>query len=246
MLDKIKGIVTGGTKGIGEAITLRLLAGGATVTAIYSRDEKAAQSLIEQAGEARSRLYLNKGSISDQGFATSATREAINTMGGMNLLVNNAGITKDNLFMDMTDDQWRQVMDVNLGGTFAFTMAALKHMKTEEDKGYVVNLASISGLIGRASQANYATSKGAILGMTKLLGKRHFKDGIQFHTIVPGIIHTPMVDKMPENLRNEILAATTAQRMGTPREIATIVSAIARGDLSYTVGNVIRADGGLV
>ena len=246
MLSNLKSIVTGGTKGIGAGIATELLQKGAKVTVIYSSDEDAAKAFEENNRAHKERLWLKKGSIGNPKFIKTAIEEAHQQMGGLNLTVNNAGITKDNLFLDMTEDEWQKVIEINLGGTLETSLASINKMLQNTETSYIINLASISGLMGRASQTNYATSKGGIIGLAKLLGKKHYKNNIHIHTIVPGIIQTPMVEKMPENLKNEILSATTAKKAGTPAEIASIVCAIVSGQMTYTVGNVIRADGGLM
>lgn len=238
-------VVTGGTKGIGKSIVLEFLKRGAQVIAIYSRDYMAAEDLKGHLSqEERNRISFYKGSVEDIGFMKGLFQEIEAKFGKLNILVNNAGINRDNLFLDMEEDDWNSVMATNLKGTLNMSLFAAELMKKSTEPSYIVNISSISGVFGRAAQANYACSKGAIIGMTKLLAKKFVKDRIFVNAVVPGLIRTDMSKNISQEKIEEIVRATVLKRMGEAEEIAKTVAFLVSGDFSYVSGTCIKVDGG--
>lgn len=238
-------IVTGGTKGIGKSIVLEFLKRGAQVIAIYSKDNIVAEEMKDHLSEdERNRLFFYKGSIRDIDFIRGLFKEIEAKFGKLNVLINNAGIHRDNLFLDMEEDDWNSVMATNLKGTLNMSLFASEIMKKSTVPSYIINISSISGVFGRAGQANYACSKGAIIGMTKLLAKKFAKYSIFVNAIVPGLIRTEMMEDMPEEKIEEISNATILKRLGEPEEVAKTVLFLVSGDFSYVSGTCIKVDGG--
>src|SRR3989338_1610157 len=238
-------IVTGGTKGIGKSIVLEFLKHGAHVIAVYSKDNIAAERMKDHLSEdEQNRLFLYKGSINDVGFIKGLLKEIEAKFGRLNVLINNAGINRDNLFLDMEEDDWNSVMATNLKGTLNMSLFAAEIMKKSTEPSYIINISSISGVFGRAGQANYDCSKGAIIGMTKLLAKKFAEHSIFVNAIVPGLIRTDMMEDMPEEKIEEISNATILKRLGEPQEVAKTALFLVSGDFSYVSGACIKVDGG--
>lgn len=238
-------VVTGGTKGIGKSIVLEFLKRGAQVMAVYSRDHRAAEDLKGHLSqEERNRISFYKGSVEDRDFMRGLFQEIEAKFGNLNVLVNNAGINRDNLFLDMDEDDWNSVMATNLKGTLNMSLLAAELMKKSTEPSYIVNISSISGVFGRAAQANYACSKGAIIGMTKLLAKKFAQDRIFVNVVVPGLIRTDMSKNISQEKIEEIVRATVLKRMGEAEEIAKTVLFLVSGNFSYVSGACIKVDGG--
>ena len=238
-------IVTGGTKGIGKSIVLEFLKQKAQVIAVYSKDDISAQKMKDDLSESdRNRFFLYKGSIEDVDFLRNFFKDIEAKFGKLNVLINNAGINKDGLFLDMEEDDWNSVMATNLKGTLNMSLFASEIMKKSTGPSHIINISSISGVFGRAGQANYACSKGAIIGMTKLLAKKFAEYSIFVNAIVPGLIRTDMMEDMPEEKIEEISNATILKRFGEPEEVAKTALFLVSGDFSYVSGTCIKVDGG--
>jgi 3-oxoacyl-[acyl-carrier protein] reductase len=237
--------VTGGTRGIGKSVVLEFLKQKAQVVAVYSQDGAAAERIKENlSDDQRKRLLLCKGSIKDIGFLQGLFKDVEAKFGKLDILVNSAGINKDNLFLDMEEGDWNDVVATNVKGTLNACLLASEIMKKSTGPSYIVNISSISGVFGRAGQANYACSKGAIIGITKLLAKKLAKYNIFVNTVVPGLIRTEMITSMPEEKITEITNATILKRIGEPEEVAKTISFLVSGNFSYVSGTCIRVDGG--
>lgn len=238
-------VVTGGTKGIGKSIVVEFLKRNADVVVIYSTDDASAKQLEESFRMSqRRKLFFYKGTILDVNFLKMVFRDIEAHFGKLDVLVNNAGINKDSLFLDMDQQDWEKVITTNIKGTLNSCLLASDLMKKSSFASHIVNISSISGIFGRSAQANYSCSKGAIIGMTKLLAKKFAHYPIFVNTVVPGLIRTEMAGNMPEDKINEIINATILRRIGEPDEIAKVVVSLVSGDFSYVSGTCIKVDGG--
>ena len=242
-LEGKKAVVTGGGRGIGRCIALALAAGGADV-AVLDMDEAGAvetAGLIEGTGRKSLALAVDVSRL-------SAVEEAINKIldlwGSIDIVVNNAGITRDNLLMRMKEDEWDSVIAVNLKGSFNLCKAVARSMMKQRS-GCIVNIASIVGMMGNAGQVNYAASKGGLIALTKSLAKEMVSRGIRVNAIAPGFIATEMTDKIPENIREEMVKAIPLRRMGEPDDIASVVLFLASPAAGYITGQVVVVDGGM-
>ena len=242
-LEGKKAVVTGGGRGIGRCIALALAAGGADV-AVLDMDEAGAvetAGLIEGTGRKSLALAVDVSRL-------SAVEEAINKIldlwDSIDIVVNNAGITRDNLLMRMKEDEWDSVIAVNLKGSFNLCKAVARSMMKQRS-GCIVNIASIVGMMGNAGQVNYSASKGGLIALTKSLAKEMASRGIRVNAIAPGFIATEMTDKIPEKIREEMVKAIPLGRMGEPDNIAAVVSFLASPAADYITGQVIVVDGGM-
>ena len=171
-------------------------------------------------------------------------KEASEHFGAVDILVNNAGITKDNVLLRMKEDQWDQVMAVNLKGTFTCTKAAIRVMMRQK-KGTIINVASITGLMGNAGQANYSASKAGVIGFTKAVAREYADRGITVNAVAPGFIATAMTDAIPEKEREALIGQIPLNRLGSPEDVANAVYFLASEEASYITGQVISINGGL-
>lgn len=238
-------VITGGTRGIGKSIVLEFLKQGGHVIVVYSKDHVAAEKMKDHLSEdQRNRLFLYKGSIQDSDFIKWLFEEIEKKFGRLNILINNAGINRDSLFLDMEEDDWNSVMRTNLKGTLNMSLLASEIMKKSTESSYIINISSISGVFGRAAQANYACSKGAVIGMTKLLAKKFARDRIFVNAVVPGLIRTEMSENISQEKVEEIVGSTVLKRIGEAEEIARTITFLVSGDFSYVSGACIKVDGG--
>ena len=238
-------LVTGGTKGIGKSITLEFLNSGAIVFALFSKDLAAAQNLIKNVSpEYKKNLFLRQGSISDKNFLKKTFAEIKSKFSRLDILINNASINKDQLLINMPTKDWEIVINTNLKGTFLASLLAGKLLAKNTKKSHIVNLSSITAIYGLAGQTNYALSKGAILGMTKLFAKKYSDSNILVNAVIPGLIDTEITRKMPIENANELKNATILKRMGQPSEVAKTVTFLCSENSSYITGSAIFVDGG--
>jgi len=235
-------LVTGATGGIGAAISRAFHEAGATV-AISGRQSKKLESLAKELGE---RVYVLPCDLADRAAVAKLIDQAIAKMGGLSILVNNAGLTRDNLFMVMKDEQWDDVIAVNLTSTFMLCRAAARAMlRSKPNFGRIINIASVSGVFGNPGQGNYAASKAGIIGMTKSLAREVAPRGITANCIAPGFIQTAMTEALNEKQTVEIAKMIPAQRFGTASEIAAGAVYLASAEAAYVTGQTLHINGGM-
>lgn len=244
MLDNAIAVVTGGTKGIGRAIVGKLAESGALVI-FTGRDEAAAEETIAHAGAAPERVLFKKVDMADTEQVRAFFDSVIKEHGRIDVLVNNAGVTKDTLVMRMREEDWDAVINLNLKSTFICCQAVTRQMMKQRS-GSIINISSVIGLGGNAGQANYAASKAGIIGLTKSLAKELGPRGVRANAVAPGFIETEMTAVLSEELRDKVLQGIPLGRLGKPDEIADVVRFLASDDSRYMTGQVMVVDGGLV
>jgi 3-oxoacyl-[acyl-carrier protein] reductase len=230
-------LVTGGARGIGKAIAERLQADGYEV-AVNDLNEKSFESSTV---EDRYRFYAD---VSNSEQCKKLVEDVKNTFGGIDVLVNNAGITRDGLMALMTDEQYDSVIAVNQKSVFNMTKFAGSLMSRNRH-GTIINIASIAGLYGNPGQMNYSASKAAVIGMTKTAAKELGRRGVTVNAVAPGFIKTPMTDKLTEEQKNAMLSRIALRRYGDPEEVAAVVSFLASPGAKYITGQTIEVSGGL-
>jgi 3-oxoacyl-[acyl-carrier protein] reductase len=237
--------VTGGARGIGRAIALALAEAGADVLITYKGNAAAADAVVaEIAAKGRTGVSL-KADAADPDSAAAVVAQAMERFGKVDLLVNNAGITRDTLIMRMTAEQWREVLDTNLSGAFYMTKAVVKEMLRAKS-GRIINITSVSGQAGNAGQANYSSAKAGMIGLTKATAREVASRGITVNAVAPGFITTELTADLPDAIKEGVKAQTPLGRFGEPQEIAAAVVYLASREASYVTGQVLGVDGGLV
>lgn len=231
-------IVTGGTRGIGAAISKALKAAGHEVAATYAGNDEAASKFTDETG-----IRTFKFSVADYQSCQDGAAEVEKTLGPVEILVNNAGITRDAPFHKMKPEQWREVIDTNLTGVFNMTHVVWPGMR-ERGFGRVVTISSINGQKGQFGQANYAASKAGDLGLTRTLAQEGAGKGITANAVCPGYIATDMVMAVPEKVREAIIGQIPVGRLGEPEEIARCVDFLVSDDAGFITGAVLSANGG--
>ena len=232
-------LVTGGSRGIGAAISLALKEAGYTVAATYAGNEEAANKFTAETG-----IKTYKWSVADYDACKAGLAQVEADLGPVEVLVNNAGITRDAMFHKMTPDQWKEVIDTNLTGLFNMTHQVWTGMR-DRKFGRVINISSINGQKGQAGQANYSAAKAGDLGFTKALAQEGARAGITVNAICPGYIGTEMVRAIDEKVLNErIIPQIPVGRLGEPEEIARVVAFLASDDAGFITGSTISANGG--
>ncbi len=237
-------LVTGGARGIGREIALALASEGADVAVCDVNIELAqnTQKEIESLGRKSMALKADVTKFTD---AEDVTNKILDKFSKIDILINNAGITKDGLLLRMTESDWDAVINVNLKGTFNFTKAASRVM-LKQKSGKIVNVASIIGIIGNAGQANYSASKAGIIALTKTTAKELGSRGICVNAVAPGFIQTVMTDKLPENVKEQMLKNIPLGRFGKPAEVAQLCLFLASSDADFITGQTLVIDGGMV
>ncbi|MEX0807804.1 MAG: 3-oxoacyl-[acyl-carrier-protein] reductase [Dongiaceae bacterium] len=235
-----RALVTGASGGIGGAIARGLHEQGAVVALSGTRRE-ALETLANALGE---RTHILPANLSEAGAADKLIGEAEAAMGGLDVLVNNAGITRDGLAMRLKDDDWQAVIDLNLATVFRLTRAALRGMMKQR-AGRIINIGSISGVIGNPGQANYAAAKAGVVGMSKAIAQEVATRGITVNCVAPGFIATAMTDAVSEKTRERFLSGIPLGRLGTVEEVAACVAFLAADEASYVTGQTLHVNGGM-
>ncbi|WP_221565838.1 3-oxoacyl-ACP reductase [Alkalihalobacillus sp. TS-13] len=236
-------IVTGGAKGIGEAISREFARNGVKVVINYNSSKGPAEELIAELKEVGGEAYAVQADVSNLDESKKLVEETIDHFGTLDFVVNNAGITRDSTFKKLSEEDWRTVIDVNLNSIYNTTSAALPYL-FKSDAGRIINISSIIGQAGGFGQTNYAAAKSGMIGYTKSLALELAKSGITVNSVCPGFIDTDMIREIPENIREQIVAKIPKRRFGKPEEIARGVIFLCK-DSGYITGQQLNINGGL-
>jgi len=241
--DKVS-IVTGGARGIGKAIALKLAKEGSNIAICDVNEEvlQAAKKEIESTGR---QAITDKVDVTNLQDVQKFTQKVLDKFGKIDILINNAGITRDGLLVRMNDADWDAVLNVNLKGTFNCAKQVAKTMMKQR-AGRIINIASIIGIVGNAGQANYAASKGGVIALTKSIAKELAARNVTVNAIAPGFIQTDMTDKLPEDVKNSIMKQIPLNKLGTVEDVANVALFLVSDASSYITGQVVQVDGGMV
>lgn len=237
-------VITGGSRGIGLAIAKKLAEGGANIAVLYVGDESEGQNAkaeLEQYGTKVEQYFCD---VSDFEKSKAVCEQVIAEFGKVDILINNAGITRDKLVLNMDESDFDAVINVNLKGTFNMIKHFYKHFMKNRG-GRIVSTSSIVGLIGNAGQANYSASKAGIIGLTKSVARELAGRNVTVNAVAPGYIGTDMTNVLPEKVKETMKAQIPAKRIGTPEDVANVVAFLCSDEAAYVTGEVIRVDGGL-
>jgi 3-oxoacyl-[acyl-carrier protein] reductase len=237
-------IVTGGSRGIGRAIARELAARGASVAFSFTRSRELADQLVAEIEKEGGRALGCQADVTDFTAAEAMVKSVKTEFGSIDYLVNNAGITRDKLIMMMTQEDWDAVLDTNLKGVFNVTKHAVSVM-VRQRRGAILNIASISGVVGMAGQTNYSASKAGLIGFTKALAKEVGRRNITVNALALGLIETDMTTALPDEYKQKMLEQIPLGRYGTVAEVARVAAFLLSDDARYITGQVIQADGGL-
>ncbi len=237
-------IVTGGTRGIGKAIVLELAKNGCNVAFNYSKSDDLANELVKEIEALGVKAMAKKADVSNFESAKEMAKEVKDEFGQIDILVNNAGITRDKLLALMKEDDWDDVININLKSVYNFSKAVIMTM-VKQKRGNILNITSVSGIAGVAGQANYSASKAGMIGFTKALAKEVGKANINVNAIACGFIETDMTASLPEEYKQKMIDMTSLKRFGTTEDVAKIATFLLSDDAKYITGQVLSVDGGL-
>jgi 3-oxoacyl-[acyl-carrier protein] reductase len=238
-------LVTGGSRGIGRAVVEVLAGTGYAVALNYSKSRDEAEAVKAELSLKNHSIFLEQADVSDHVQARRMLDNVISRCGRLDLLVNNAGITRDGFLMLMSQKDWSEVISTNLTGVFNCSKAATAHM-IERRSGVIINISSLSGITGLPGQTNYAAAKGGVISFTRALSRELAPFGIRVNAVAPGVIETEMTESLGEKTREGFLEAIPLKRFGSPHEVAAVVGFLASDDASYITGETICVTGGLI
>jgi len=237
-------LVTGASRGIGRAVALALAEAGADVLVNYAGSREAAEEVAERIRGLGRRAETFRANVAEAAQAEALVKFAFDTFGKLDILVNNAGITRDNLLIRMKEEEWDEVIAVNLKGVYNCLKAAARPMMKQRS-GTIINISSVVGVIGNAGQVNYAAAKAGVIGLTKSAAKELASRGITVNCVAPGYIATDMTEKLGDDVKEAVLAHIPMGRMGAPEEVAKVVRFLASEAASYMTGQTLHVDGGM-
>ena len=238
-------LVTGGGRGIGQAIALRLAQDGIAVAVNYRGSAEAAAETVRRIEEAGGKAIALAGNVADAAEAAKLVADTVAQFGRLDILVNNAGITRDNLTMRMSEEDWDAVLTTNLKGAFLCSKASLRHLLKAREAGRIISISSVVGILGNAGQANYAAAKAGLIGLTKSLAKEIASRGVTVNAVAPGFITTDMTAALSAEVQEAVQKAIPLGTFGTPQDIAETVAFLASPAARYITGQVISVDGGM-
>lgn len=245
MLTNKTAVVTGASRGIGRSIAIDLAKSGTNVVVNYSGNEAKANEVVDEIKALGQQAFAFKADVSNAEEVQALMKQAVDTFGSIDILVNNAGITKDNLLMRMKENEWDDVININLKGVFNCTKAVTRQMMKQRS-GRIINVASVVGVCGNPGQANYVAAKAGVIGLTKTTAKELASRHITVNAVAPGFISTDMTDKLDENVQTEMLKQIPLARFGAPEDISNVVVFLASEGAGYITGQTIQVDGGMV
>lgn len=237
-------LVTGASRGIGRSIALALAEAGADIAVNYAGSEDAANETVRLIEELGVKAFAVRANVGVATEAEAMVKQVNETFGKIDILINNAGITRDNLIMRMKEDEFDQVIETNLKGVFNCLKAVTRPMMKQR-YGRIINISSVVGVLGNPGQANYVAAKAGVIGLTKASAKELASRGITVNCVAPGFIATDMTDELNEELRNKMLEGIPLARLGQPEEIASVVSFLVSPAASYMTGQTLHVDGGM-
>ena len=238
-------IITGGTRGIGKQIALTFAKEGYNIAINYRTENEDLKNTKKEIEENNVKCFAFQGDVTNFKDCEQFIKQIVEEFGNIDVLVNNAGITRDTLLMRMKEEDFKQVIDTNLIGTFNVTKNVISYMMKARS-GRIINISSVVGISGNAGQTNYSASKAGIIGFTKSLAKEVASRNITVNAVAPGFIETQMTDVLKEDIKEEIAKKIPLKRMGTPQDVANVVKFLASSDSSYITGQVINIDGGML
>ncbi len=237
-------LVTGGSRGIGREIVLALARAKAAVVINYQKREDAAEAVLQEVRELGAEGLLYQADVTQLPECEKMVKATLDHFGRIDILINNAGIRRDNILALMKAEDWEVVMDINLKGVFNCCKAVLKPLLKQKSGGKIINIASIAGVVGNSGQASYAAAKAGVIAFTKSLAKELGKRGVTVNAVAPGFIQTDMTESLPQQLKEMILPRIALERFGRPEDVAEAVLFLAES-ANYITGSVIVVDGGL-
>ncbi|WP_209122420.1 3-oxoacyl-[acyl-carrier-protein] reductase [Alkalihalobacillus sp. BA299] len=244
MLNGKAALVTGASRGIGKAIALELAQNGAKVAVNYAGSKDKAEAVVAEIVANGGEAIAIQADVANSEAVQDMVKEVISTYGSLDILINNAGITRDTLVMRMKDEDWDAVINTNLKGVFICSKAVTRQMMKQR-AGRIINISSVVGVLGNAGQANYVAAKAGVIGLTKSLARELANRNITVNAVAPGFIETDMTDQLTDEIKGSMLNQIPLAKLGQPQEIARVVRFLASEDSSYMTGQTLHVDGGM-
>lgn len=244
MLNGKTALITGASRGIGKAIALKFAKEGANIAIVYAGNEAAANETKNEILSLGVKADIYQCDVSDFSATKALVNSVIADLGGIDILINNAGITKDSLIISMSEENFDAVIDTNLKGAFNMIKHTYSHF-IKKRSGCIINMTSVIGITGNAGQANYSSAKAGLIGLTKSVAKELASRNVTCNAIAPGFIETDMTDKLSDKMKENVLEHIPLKRLGTPEDIASLAAFLASDSASYITGEVIKIDGGM-